>query len=50
MVVTAIPEVAMEDVSQILDQLSQATEPEEALGILEGIGPILSSQQVCLFL
>jgi len=45
MVVTTIPEVAMEDVSQILDQLSQATEPEEALGILEGIGPILSSQQ-----
>ena len=39
-------DTGMEEVSQILMQLSQAQGDEEAVQILEGIAPILSTPQV----
>ena len=42
-------DTGMEEVSQILMQLSQAQGDEEAVQILEGIAPILSTPQVCKF-
>ena len=42
-----VMDTGMEEVSQILMQLSQAQGDEEAVQILEGIAPILSTPQVC---